>query len=92
MNYLLKSLNTNVIFIGLLATFTGVIGFVPCVINIYKTNNADNFPYITIFMALTANLLWMLYGTLKNAHASTIMGLMYFTIYIFILYVKLKNV
>ena len=75
--------------VGLLATFIGIISFLPVLLVVHKTRNTKNFPYRTLFLALASNVLWLTYGILKNSTATIIMGVLYFLIYTFILYNKI---
>ena len=84
----LNKLKSNVFYLGLAATIIGIISFLPVVETVHKTRTTSNFPYSTLFIALLSNALWMVYGLTKNATATIIMGLLYFTIYSYILYVK----
>lgn len=84
-SYAEKKLTT----IGLLATFIGIISFLPVLLVVYKTRNTKGFPYRTLFLALASNVLWLSYGILKDSTATIIMGVLYFLIYLYILYNKM---
>tara|TARA_B100001093_G_scaffold502110_1_gene554635 strand:- start:1084 stop:1347 length:264 start_codon:yes stop_codon:yes gene_type:complete len=79
------------LYLALFNTFIGVLSFTPIIYNIHKTQNTSNFPYLAIFLNLIFNILWIVYGYLKNVHGTIFMGLAFTTIYIYILYVKLAN-
>jgi uncharacterized protein with PQ loop repeat len=83
--------NPYIFYLGLAATIIGIISFIPVVEHVNSTKKTDNFPYATLYIALLSNLLWVLYGVLKGASATIVMGALYFAIYAFILYVKFMN-
>ena len=81
----------NVEIIGLAATFIGVLGFFPIVKKVWKTGYTKNFPYLAIFLALTSYALWVLYGVLVKSWSLIISCSILFGIYLYILFVKMKN-
>lgn len=81
----------NVNIIGILAIITGIISFIPVIYIVYKTKKTNDFAYYTLYLAITSNLLWILYGVNKKTYANILSGILYFIIYTFILYIKLFN-
>ena len=81
-------------FAGLAATIVGIISFLPVIYVVYKTKTTKNFPIKTLLLALISNLLWIYYGAAKNKVMDKqliLMGTLYFFIYSFILYTKVKH-
>lgn len=76
---------------GFVAMSVSVLSFLPVIYTIYKTKKTNNFPYHGVFLALIAQTLWMTYGIYKNALATIISGVLYFSMYSFILYTKIKH-
>jgi uncharacterized protein with PQ loop repeat len=84
-------LKSNIFFVGLAATLIGILSFLPVLLYVHKTREANDFPYITLYIALLSNLLWIVYGIIKGAYASIVQGILYFFIYAYILFVKFMN-
>ena len=78
----------NIEIIGILATITGIISFIPVVTNVYRTRKTNNFPYKTLYFAIISNLLWIIYGIFESTNANILAGGVYFIIYFFILFTK----
>lgn len=76
-------------YIGYIATFFSVLSFLPVIINIYKTKQANNFPYQTIILAYLSNGLFLLNGILSKNNVLIFLGIVFILIYSYILYVKL---
>jgi len=74
--------------VGILATMVGIISFLPVIMIVHYTKKTHNFPYNTLYLALVSNILWVVYGIFKDATATILMGLLYFTIYAYIFYTK----
>jgi uncharacterized protein with PQ loop repeat len=83
--------NPYIFYLGIAATIIGITGFIPLVEHVNSTKKTANFPYITLYIAILSNLLWILYGILNDASATIVMGALYFAIYAFILYIKYTN-
>ena len=83
-----KDIENNITKIGMLATIIGIISFLPVLLVIAKTRKTNNFPYVTLTLALISNITWIVYGAFKGAKASMVMGILYVLIYAFILVVK----
>jgi len=77
--------------IGLLATFLGALRFFPILHKVYKTRKTTNFPYAALFLALSSNILWVIYGTLDDTYANIVAGSLFFSAYAFILFIKLTS-
>lgn len=79
---------------GFLATIVGIISFLPVLYVVYKTKKTNNFPYKALILALVSNFLWIFYAFNKGPVLDTqvaFMGILYFLIYSFILYIKISN-
>lgn len=82
----------NIKIAGFLATIIGIISFFPVLYVVFKTKKTVNFPYYTLILALISNSLWIYYSLAEypNIRAETaFMGILYFLIYTFILYIKI---
>ena len=77
---------------GFIAMSVSVISFLPVIYTIYKTKKTNNFPFHGVFLALFAQTLWVTYGIYKNALATIISGILYFSMYSFILYIQKLNI
>jgi len=81
-------------FAGLLATIVGVFSFIPVLFTVYKTKKTSNFPLKALILALLSNILWLYYAMSKDKAIDiqlSIMAVLYFFIYSFILYTKVFN-
>ncbi len=77
---------------GYLATIIGIISFLPVIYIVFKTKKTINFPFNTLILALISNLLWIIYSISKYPNIDkqiAFMGLLYFSMYFFILYTKI---
>ena len=74
--------------LGVTATIIGIISFSKIVYNVHITGKTNNFPYISLFMALSSNLLWFIYGLIKKDGSVILMGLLYALLYFYILFRK----
>lgn len=77
--------------VGNLAMMLGIISFLPVMYTIFKTKKANNFPYKSLILLLTSNILWVIYGYFVSANATIISGSFFTLIYFFILYIKSTN-
>lgn len=84
-------MDSSIELIGLLATILGVFSFIPIVYLVYKTKDTDNFPHITLALAIITNILWSIYGYFNATFSTFIYGICYVFIYSFILIVKVYN-
>lgn len=79
---------------GFLATIVGIISFLPVLYVVYRTKKTNNFPYKALILALVSNSLWIFYAFKKGPKVDVqvaFMGILYFLIYSFILYIKMSN-
>jgi uncharacterized protein with PQ loop repeat len=74
---------------GILATFIGIMSFLPILYRITQTKDTSNFTYTNLGLALISNLLWIIFGINKDVMTSLISGILYMFIYGFILVYKL---
>lgn len=77
--------------IGIAATIIGISSAIPIVINIHKTGKAQDFTILNLGLALISNLLWIIYGFIGNSFSTKLMGSLFFSMYGYILSVKLRN-
>jgi uncharacterized protein with PQ loop repeat len=82
----LKNISPHVL--STLAIILGLISFLPLIYRIYDTKDTDNFPINTLLLLILSNLLWIIYGIIEKDKSICGMGLIYFFIYIYILFVK----
>lgn len=73
---------------GLLATFIGIMSFLPILYRITQTKDTSNFTYTNLGLALVSNILWIIFGINKDVMTSIISGILYLFIYGFILAYK----
>ena len=77
--------------IGLLGTAIGLMSFYSVLTKIWKTKKTFNFPYEALILTLIGWALTAVYGILNKSHSTIILGIVYFFIFSFILYVKINN-
>ncbi len=77
--------------LGLLATFLGLLRFIPIVYEIYKTKQTNNFTPSMLFLALSSTVSWLIFGYYENTLPVIISSLIAFCVYIYIVYVKLSH-
>lgn len=75
--------------IGLFAVGFGIISFIPIIVKMWKTKNADNFTNLNLLLAIISNILWIYYGNISNTLDNIISGVLYFFIYFYILLIKI---
>lgn len=80
----------NINIIGLLATFIGLLRFIPITIEVYKSKKTNNFPYLMLFFAITSTILWLIYSYINNSIPLFISAGLAFSVYLFILFIKIK--
>jgi uncharacterized protein with PQ loop repeat len=83
-------IKNNIDNIGILASIIGLLRFIPLVIEIYKTKKTNNFPYLMLSLAITSTILWLIYGFINYSIALLISAGIALTVYLFILFMKLK--
>ncbi len=83
-------IKNNIDNIGILASIIGLLRFIPLVIEIYKTKKTNNFPYLMLLLAITSTILWLIYGFINYSIALLISSGIALTVYLFILFMKLK--
>lgn len=79
-------LNKHVV--GMIAVLSGIISFIPILMKMRITHNANNFTWLNLVLALFSNITWLLYGYLTNSTTNIISGVLYFIIYSFIVWIK----
>ena len=76
--------------LGLLASFLGLLRFIPMVYQIYKTKRTNNFTPTMLFLALSSTIFWLIFGFYENTLPIIISSLIAFAVYIYIVYMKLS--
>lgn len=74
--------------IGLMAIGFGIVSFIPIMIKMWKTRDADNFTNINLTLAFISNLFLIYYGNIANTVDNIISGILYFLIYLYIFIIK----
>ena len=77
--------------VGLLGTVIGLASFRSVLVKIWKTKKTFNFPYEALILTLIGWVITSIYGILNKSHSTIILGIVYFSIFLFILYVKITN-
>lgn len=76
---------------GIIATIIGILSFLPVIYVVYKSKNTSNFPYNSLVLAITSNLLWIYYAISNKPQIDyplAIKGTVYLLIYTYILFTK----
>ena len=76
-------------YIGYIATLLGTIGFLPIIVNIYKTKKTNNFTFTSIAVSYLISTMWVYYGIHEKSNIIIFRSLSYISIYSYILYIKL---
>lgn len=74
--------------IGDLAVILGIISFIPILIKMWKTKDTSNFTIINLLLAISSNILWIIYGIYTKSSVNLISGSLYLFIYLFITSIK----
>ena len=77
--------------LGLLASFFGLLRFIPMVYQIYKTKRTNNFTPTMLFLALSSTIFWLIFGYYENTLPVIISSLIAFCVYSYIVYMKLSH-
>jgi uncharacterized protein with PQ loop repeat len=75
--------------IGKIAIFTGIISFFPIMYKMWITKNHSNFTWGNLLLALISNLAWIYYGFVANTSANLWSGILFFSIYTYIMMFKI---
>jgi uncharacterized protein with PQ loop repeat len=73
---------------GILASLIGLTSFISIVYHVIKTQNASNYLWTSIMLAILSNILWMLEGIKINSRPVIINSIMYIFLYLIIVGVK----
>ena len=73
---------------GKLAIITGIISFIPIMYQIWKTKDTRNFTHKNLLLAIFSNIMWIVYGIKGNTSANLWSGLLYLSIYCYIMIFK----
>ena len=75
---------------GKLAIVTGIISFIPIMYQIWKTKDTRNFTHKNLLLAIFSNIMWIIYGIKSDASATKWSGLLYMSIYCYIMFFKIS--
>ena len=76
--------------LGLLASFLGLLRFIPMVYQIYKTKRTNNFTPTMLLLALTSTIFWLVFGFYENTLPVIISSVIALFVYLYIVYMKLS--
>lgn len=76
--------------LGLLASFFGLLRFIPMVYQIYKTKRTNNFTPTMLFLALSSTIFWLIFGYYENTLPVIISSIIALCVYTYIVYMKLS--
>lgn len=76
--------------LGLLASFFGLLRFIPMVYQIYKTKRTNNFTPTMLFLALSSTIFWLIFGYYENTLPVIISSTIALCVYTYIVYMKLS--
>ena len=83
--------NNNIIKnLGLLASFLGLLRFIPMVYQIYKTKRTNNFTPTMLLLALTSTIFWLVFGFYEDTLPLIISSVIALFVYTYIVYMKLS--
>ena len=83
--------NNNIIKnLGLLASFLGLLRFIPMVYQIYKTKRTNNFTPTMLLLALTSTIFWLVFGFYEDTLPVIISSVIALFVYTYIVYMKLS--
>jgi len=85
----ISSFKINESVIGTVAIILGIVSFLPILYKIWKTKDTRNFTVVNLTLALISNSLWIYYGNMKNASANIWSGILYFSMYAYIMIFKI---
>lgn len=77
--------------IGLIASIIGLVSYIPVVYDVSVTQKTNNFPFKTLYLSIISLILWIIYGIQKMAFANIFNGVLFLVMFLYILYVKVKN-
>ena len=86
--------NTNaqtVVLLGIAATITGMLRFIPIVIEINRSKKTNNFTVWTLVLAITSAIMWILYSFFQESTALAISASIALSVYMYIVYMKVKH-
>lgn len=78
-------------YIGLSASIIGLLSFRSMLYKMYKTKDTFDFPYEALILTLIGWTMMFMYGVLNKSVVTTVLGLVYFCIFLFILITKIKH-
>ena len=83
--------NNNIIKnLGLLASFLGLLRFIPMVYQIYKTKRTNNFTPTMLLLALTSTIFWLVFGFYEDTLPVIISSVIALFVYLYIVFMKLS--
>jgi MtN3 and saliva related transmembrane protein len=78
-------------YLGLAASSSATLAFLPQVLKTWRTRSANDFSLITLLMLEAGTVLWIVYGLLRGAPAIWLGNVVTLALAGFILSVKIKN-
>ncbi len=75
---------------GKLAIVTGIVSFIPIMYQIWKTKDTRNFTHKNLLLAIFSNIMWIIYGIKSDTSATKWSGLLYMSIYCYIMFFKVS--
>ena len=85
--------NTNaqtVVLLGIAATITGMLRFIPIVIEINRSKKTNNFTVWTLVLAIISTIMWILYSFFQESTALAISASIALSVYMYIVYMKMR--
>ena len=77
--------------IGLSATFLGMFSLLILLQQIYTTQDTRNFTYLALGLSMIGKILFIINGYITSNLSVMVFGVIYFSSFAYILYVKMKN-
>jgi MtN3 and saliva related transmembrane protein len=77
--------------IGYVAGICTTGAFIPQVYKVYKENSAKGLSMLTLIIFFVGQILWLIYGYLKNDSAVLIFAVITALLYIYLLYSKISK-
>ena len=73
------------------ASIITLLGYLPQVFAVAKTNNVQSFSNITLIANCVASIMWIAFGYLNNIVPNILSGVAFFCMNIYFLYLSLKK-
>jgi uncharacterized protein with PQ loop repeat len=86
-----KTLHKYRKYIGIVGALIGIVSFGLFLKSVWITKVTVNFPYSGLYITMIGWALTALYGMLDNSLPTLLLGITYFCIFSFVLYIKITN-